>query len=89
MTARPVEEVLRIEDLAVSQNEDDGSKEDALKKELDGVRNLNQVMEGVINAMTKAKNNMDVTFLDFVCNGRLLVRQWRMQISSSIYGSKS
>jgi hypothetical protein len=61
MTVRPVEEVLRVEDLAVSQKEDGPSKEDALKKELEGVRQLNQVMEGVIGAMTKAKDNMDVT----------------------------
>lgn len=61
MAGRPVEEVLRIEDLAVSQNgEDDPAREDALLKELDGVRNLNQVMEGVITAMTKARDNMDV-----------------------------
>ena len=70
MAARPVEEVLRIEDLAVSQNEsDDPVREDALLKELDGVRNLNQVMEAVIAAMTKARDNMDV-------NGPLL-RYWR------------
>ena len=61
MAARPVEEVLRIEDLAVSQNDsDDPAREDALVKELDGVRRLNQVMEGVITAMTKARDNMDV-----------------------------
>jgi hypothetical protein len=59
MTVRPVEEVLRVEDLAISQNEND-TKEDALRKELEGVRNLNKVMEGVIGAMTKAKDNMDV-----------------------------
>lgn len=62
MTVRPVEEVLRIEDLAVSSNEnaDQPPKQDALERELEGVRNLNKVMEGVITAMTKAKDNMDV-----------------------------
>jgi hypothetical protein len=62
MTVQPVEEVLRIEDLAVSQNEnaDRLQNEEALKAELEGVRNLNQVMESVITAMTKAKDNMDV-----------------------------
>ena len=62
MTVRPVEDVLRIEDLAVSSSEttDQSQKEDALVKELEGVRNLNRVMEGVITAMTKAKDNMDV-----------------------------
>lgn len=62
MAARPVEEVLRIEDLAVSQNDsDDTAREDALLKELEGVRNLNHVMEGVISAMTKARDNMNVS----------------------------
>ena len=62
MAARPVEEVLRIEDLAVSQNDsDDPARESALLKELEGVRNLNQVMEGVISAMSKARDNMDVS----------------------------
>jgi hypothetical protein len=62
MTVRPVEDVLRIEDLTVSSNEnaDQPEKEDALIKELEGVRNLNRVMEGVITAMTTAKDNMDV-----------------------------
>ena len=62
MTVRPVEDVLRIEDLTVSSNEntDQPEKEDALVKELEGVRNLNRVMEGVITAMTTAKDNMDV-----------------------------
>jgi hypothetical protein len=67
MAARPVEEVLRIEDLAVSQNDsDETAKEDALLKELEGVRNLNRVMEAVITAMTKARHNMDVSCL-FSC----------------------
>jgi hypothetical protein len=61
MAAKPVEEVLRIEDLAVSHNDsDDPVKQDALTQELQGVRNLNEVMENVITAMTKAKDNMDV-----------------------------
>jgi len=59
-----MEEVLRIEDLAISQNEDaeEAEREEALKKELEGVRNLNNVMEGVIAAMSKAKENMDVSY---------------------------
>jgi hypothetical protein len=62
MATRPVEEALRIEDLAISQKEDADApqREEALKNELEGVRNLNKVMEGVITAMTKAKDNMDV-----------------------------
>ena len=91
MAGRPVEDVLRIEDLTVSQHDDteQSIKEDALRKELDGVRNLNKVMEGVIAAMTKAKDNMDVhrhtiTMLMI----RLLVPPWRMQIDYSTFGSR-
>ena len=74
MTVRPAEDVLRIEDLTVSSNEntDQSKREDALAKELEGVRNLNRVMEGVITAMTKAKDNMDVSLLSFRSNPRLL-----------------
>jgi hypothetical protein len=87
---RPVEEVLRIEDLAVSQNgSEESSREAALQKELEGVRNLNSVMEGVIAAMTKAKDNMDVpSQLDDV-DVRLLEPQWKTQINYSTYGLKS
>ena len=62
MTVLPVEEVLRIEDLAVSLNEnhDQSQQQNELEKELEGVRNLNKVMEGVIAAMSKAKDNMEV-----------------------------
>lgn len=82
MAVRPVEEALRIEDLAVSSNEntDQSQKEDALKKELEGVRNLNRVMEGVITAMTKAKDNMDVHCLFTLSHSRWLEQQSRMQI---------
>ena len=62
MTIKP-EEVLRIEDLTVSQNQnedEDDARQNALRKELEGVKNLNHVMESVITAMTKAKDNMDV-----------------------------
>jgi hypothetical protein len=81
MTARPVEEVLRIEDLAVSQSaSDDPVKEDALKQELEGVRALNKVMEGVISAMTKAKDNIDVPLLPIHPNARPSEQQSKTQI---------
>ena len=87
MISRPVEEVLGIEDLAVSQNEDaeQAQREEALKKELEGVRNLNRVMEGVIAAMSKAKENMDVLsplfrFGNSSNSFRLWEQQLRMQI---------
>ena len=69
MAGRPVEEVLRIEDLTISQRDDsdEARREDALRKELDGVRDLNKLMEGVIAAMTKARDNMDVCHCLFRC----------------------
>ena len=91
MAARPVEEVLRIEDLTVSQHDDSEQalKEDALRNEIEGVSNLNKVMEGVIAAMTKAKDNMEVcAHMITMLKARLLVQLWRMQIDYSIFGSK-
>jgi len=91
MAGRPVEDLLRIEDLTVSQHDDteQSIKEDALRKELDGVRNLNKVMEGVIAAMTKAKDNMDVyRHTTTILMIRLLVPPWRTQIDYSTFGSK-
>lgn len=76
MTGRPVEEVLRIEDLAVSQNDtDQGQRDQALRKELEGVRHLSQIVEGVITAMTKAKDNMDVCSSVIHSDRRLLELQ--------------
>jgi hypothetical protein len=63
MAIRP-EEVLRVEDLAVQDDkreEENVQREEALRGELMGVRNLNQVMEGVIATLSTAKDNMDVS----------------------------
>lgn len=32
----------------------------ALRKELEGIRNINQVIEGVVDSLGKAEDNMDV-----------------------------
>lgn len=37
------------------------AREAALRKELDSVRNVNKVIEGVVESLQKAKNNMDVS----------------------------
>lgn len=39
------------------------SREAALRKELEGLRKINQVLEGVIGTMERAKNNMGVRWL--------------------------
>lgn len=36
------------------------TREVALRKELEGIRNINDVIEGVVDSMEKAKGNMDV-----------------------------
>src|SRR5262245_26165845 len=102
MAIRP-EEVLRIEDLTVSNegqngdgNDDDGDhsgRDDALRKELEGVQNLNQVMERVIGAMTKAKDNMDVQdfillFMPLMLGDRQLGQLLKTRIGYWISGSR-
>lgn len=39
------------------------AREAALKKELEGVRSINEVIEGVVNSLECAKGNMDVRAL--------------------------
>lgn len=36
------------------------AREVALRKELEGIRNINEVIEGVVDSLEKAKGNMDV-----------------------------
>ena len=43
-----------------SKYDTEEAREAALRKELAGVRNINQVVEGVIESLEKAKGNMDV-----------------------------
>lgn len=38
------------------------NREAALKQELENVRKINQVIEGVVDSLEKAKSNMDVCF---------------------------
>lgn len=37
------------------------AREAALRKELESVRNVNKVIEGVVESLQKARNNMDVS----------------------------
>lgn len=43
-----------------SQYDAEQAREEALKRELEGVRNINEVIEGVISSLERAKGNMDV-----------------------------
>ena len=39
----------------------DEAREAALKQELDNIRQINKVVEGVVDSLEKAKSNMDVS----------------------------
>ena len=45
---------------AESKYDTEEAREAALRKELAGIRNINQVVEGVVESLEKAKGNMDV-----------------------------
>ena len=44
------------------------AREEALQKELQSVRNINQVIEGVIESLDRAKTNMEVSDLESLQN---------------------
>ena len=44
-----------------SQYDAEQAREEALKRELEGVRHINEVIEGVISSLERAKGNMDVS----------------------------
>lgn len=41
------------------------AREEALRRELEGVRSINEVIEGVVSSLERAKGNMDVSI---ACN---------------------
>jgi len=45
-----------------SKYDAEAAREAALKRELEGVRNINEVIEGVLSSLEVAKGNMDVHF---------------------------
>jgi hypothetical protein len=51
-----------------SRFDTDEAREAALRKELDGVRKINEVIEGVIGTLERAKGNMGVCWdMDMTC----------------------
>lgn len=50
-----------------SRFDTDESREAALRKELEGVRKINEVIEGVIGTLERAKGNMGVRCPDQLC----------------------
>lgn len=53
----PVQQSRRSED---AENGSEAAREAALRKELAGIRNINQVIEGVVDSLEHARGNMDV-----------------------------
>ena len=51
------------------------SREDALRKELESVRQINKVIEDVVTSLEKAKGNMDVCFTSR-CAFRSVIDPW-------------
>jgi hypothetical protein len=45
-----------------SQYDAEQAREEALKRELEGVRNINEVVEGVISSLEHVKGSMDICF---------------------------
>lgn len=44
-------------------DDSDGAREETLRRELEGVRNINELIEGVVGTLERAKGNMHVRHL--------------------------
>jgi len=51
---------------AESKYDAEQSRDVALQKELEGVRSINEVIEGVVSSLEAAKGNMDVSVVDAI-----------------------
>ncbi|KAF2196209.1 hypothetical protein GQ43DRAFT_427072 [Delitschia confertaspora ATCC 74209] len=63
------------------------SREAALRKELETVRNVNKVIEGVVESLEKAKNNMD-TVSRTVHNASTLLQTWTRILSQTEHNQR-
>jgi hypothetical protein len=48
------------------------NREVALRRELESIRNVNKVIEGVVESLQKAKDNMEVSHMFFSCTAVLM-----------------
>ncbi|KAI9832887.1 MAG: hypothetical protein M1819_003917 [Sarea resinae] len=62
-------------------------REAALRKELEGVRNINQVIEGVIESLDRAKGNMD-TVSRTVTSASTLLNTWIRILSQTEHNQR-
>ncbi|KAJ4305500.1 hypothetical protein N0V90_001031 [Kalmusia sp. IMI 367209] len=63
------------------------AREAALRKELESVRNVNKVIEGVVESLQKAKNNMD-TVSRTVNNASTLLQTWTRILSQTEHNQR-
>ncbi|KAK7192751.1 hypothetical protein DPSP01_006828 [Paraphaeosphaeria sporulosa] len=62
-------------------------REAALRKELESVRNVNKVIEGVVESLQKAKSNMD-TVSRTVTNASTLLQTWTRILSQTEHNQR-
>ncbi|CAF9919764.1 MAG: hypothetical protein HETSPECPRED_004111 [Heterodermia speciosa] len=70
-----------------SKYDTEEAREAALRKELAGVRNINQVVEGVIESLEKAKGNMD-SLSGTVSNACTLLQTWTRILSQTEHNQR-
>ncbi|KAL8911621.1 MAG: hypothetical protein Q9171_003228 [Xanthocarpia ochracea] len=73
-----------------SEDGDDGSveaREAALRKELAGIRNINQVIEGVVDSLERAQGNMD-TVSRTVNDASTLLNTWTRILSQTEHNQR-
>ncbi|KAK3332074.1 DASH complex subunit Duo1-domain-containing protein [Cercophora scortea] len=70
-----------------SRFDTDESREAALRRELEGVRNINQVIEGVIGTLERAKGNMG-TVSKTVDNASTLLNTWTRMLSQTEHNQR-
>ncbi|KAF2178826.1 hypothetical protein K469DRAFT_598180 [Zopfia rhizophila CBS 207.26] len=63
------------------------AREAALRKELENVRNVNKVIEGVVESLQKARNNMD-TVSRTVHNASTLLHTWTRILSQTEHNQR-
>ncbi|CAI6340105.1 unnamed protein product [Periconia digitata] len=63
------------------------AREAALRRELESVRNVNKVIEGVVESLEKAKNNMD-TVSHTVHNASTLLQTWTRILSQTEHNQR-
>ncbi|KAG7009419.1 hypothetical protein G7Y79_00002g005340 [Physcia stellaris] len=70
-----------------SKYDTEEAREAALRKELAGIRNINQVVEGVIESLDKSKSNMD-SLSGTVTNACTLLQTWTRILSQTEHNQR-